>query len=554
MSRTSRPFAARASTATSPARGGWRRHRLVWLTGLLIALLIQIADVPGVAYSGPPQTPAPAQPESPDDPVGRSTPRGTITGFILAVNRSDFTSAERFLQMPSRGGSGSETLARSLSGLMDRYFNQPVTAISGDPAGELTDGLALDRERVGPLEIPGAPVDIVLVRVTDAGRQIWLISSETLAQVPALHRAIGQTWVESVMPSALVNHGFFDLSFAQWVVWTASIVVPFVIFLVVFRLAVAIVRRGPDRAWRLEVERWYAALRRPAALTLTLGAHMAALPLIGFSVRFRLAYGRAAIVIAIVLVVWLLRRLATLAFAHFRSLMPGVGHAGTRSLSLLAERVLKVTLTLLALLLILAALGVDTKTALAGLGIGGVAVALGAQKTVENLLGGVFLLTDRALAVGDFCSISNRLGTVEDITLRSVRLRTLEQTLLSIPAGVLSQTGVENFSTRGKILVQATLRLRYGSTADQLKQIIERTRKLLAAHADLEPESARIRLVNFGVSAIEVELFAYVVTSDALRFMEVREDLLLQIATIVEASGSGFADPTRAFDALQARP
>ena len=168
------------------------------------------------------------------------------------------------------------------------------------------------------------------------------------------------------------------------------------------------------------------------------------------------------------------------------------------------------TLTLLALLLILAALGVDTKTALAGLGIGGVAVALGAQKTVENLLGGVFLLTDRALAVGDFCSISNRLGTVEDITLRSVRLRTLEQTLLSIPAGVLSQTGVENFSTRGKILVQATLRLRYGSTADQLKQILERTRKLLAAHADLEPESARIRLVNFGVSAIEIELFAYV--------------------------------------------
>ena len=133
--------------------------------------------------------------------------------------------------MPSRGGSGSETLARSLSELMDRYFNQPVTAISGDPAGELTDGLALDRERVGPLEIPGAPVDIVLVRVTDAGRQIWLISSETLAQVPALHRAIGQTWAESVMPSALVNHGFFDFSFAQWVVWTASIVVPFVIFL-----------------------------------------------------------------------------------------------------------------------------------------------------------------------------------------------------------------------------------------------------------------------------------------------------------------------------------
>jgi MscS family membrane protein len=197
--------------------------------------------------------------------------------------------------------------------------------------------------------------------------------------------------------------------------------------------------------------------------------------------------------------------------------------------------------------------GVDTKTALAGVGIGGIAIALGAQKTVENLLGGVFLLSDKALAVGDTCSISNRVGTIEDITLRSVRLRTPEQTLLSIPAGILAQANIENFATRGKILVQTTLRLRYGTTAEQLRSVLDRIYQLLRENSSFEAETARIRLVDFGASAIELEVFAYVLTSDALKFLAVREDLLLQIASIVESSGSGFAQPTQ-FVYLESTP
>jgi MscS family membrane protein len=187
---------------------------------------------------------------------------------------------------------------------------------------------------------------------------------------------------------------------------------------------------------------------------------------------------------------------------------------------------------------------VNTKTALAGLGIGGVALALGAQKTVENLLGGVFLLSDRALAVGDTCSISNRVGVVEDITLRSVRLRTLEQTLLSIPAGTLSQASVENFATRAKILAQTTLRVRYGTTAEQLRSILTGIQRLIAENSKIDTASSRVRLVNFGERAVEIELFAYVLTTDFSEFLAIREDLLLQAVAVVESSGSGFAQPT----------
>jgi MscS family membrane protein len=174
-----------------------------------------------------------------------------------------------------------------------------------------------------------------------------------------------------------------------------------------------------------------------------------------------------------------------------------------------------------------------------------VAIALGAQKTVENLLGGIFILTDHALAVGDYCRLSDREGWVEDITLRSIRLRTVEQTLLSVPAGLLAQGSIENFATRGKIPLQSVLRLRYGTTGEQLQAVLEATRQLLTKHPSLEKDNARIRLTSFSAQAIELELFAFVTTSEYPKFLEVRESLLLQIAQIIERAGSAFAVPTQ---------
>jgi MscS family membrane protein len=134
---------------------------------------------------------------------------------------------------------------------------------------------------------------------------------------------------------------------------------------------------------------------------------------------------------------------------------------------------------------------------------------------------------------------------VEDVTLRSVRIRTMEQTLLSVPAGILAQSNVENFATRRKILAKTTLRVRYGTTAEQLRTILAGIRGLLAGNPKIEMESSRVRLVDFGDRAVEIELFAYVLTADFLEFLAVRENLLLQVVAIVESSGSGFAQPTQ---------
>jgi MscS family membrane protein len=492
----------------------------------------------------PPNSPATAT-SARTDPLGRDTPRGTIAGFNLAVHRDDFLSAARYLQVTPAQRANTEPLARDLTELIDRHYIEPITALSDVPEGAADDGLSFDRERV-VLTIAHKRVDVELVRVKDpqAGL-VWLISSQALAQVPALRRAAGVTWLERLMPAALVGSTLFGVSVAQWIAWAATLVIPFAVLCLLSTLFITFGRRAVVEGTRRKLlNTWYAGLRWPVIFVVTLGIHVAIVPLLGFSLRFRLAESRIVLVPAVVSVAWLLWRLMALTFTHARIVAQRRGQAGVRSLLLLAERVCKTLLILVGIFALLTVAGVDTTTALAGVGIGGVAFALGAQKTVENLLGGVFLLTDRALAVGDTCSISNRVGVVEDITMRSVRLRTIEQTLLSVPTGILSQASVENFATRTKILVHSTLRISYGTTADQMRRVLNGISALLNDHPDLETETARIRLADFGVRAIDLELFAYVMTPDFLKFLAIREQLLLQIAAVVESSGTSFARPT----------
>ncbi len=184
-------------------------------------------------------------------------------------------------------------------------------------------------------------------------------------------------------------------------------------------------------------------------------------------------------------------------------------------------------------------------TALAGLGIGGIAIAFAAQKTLENLFGGVSLLGDEVIRVGDVCRFGDKTGTVEDISLRSTRIRTPERSELSIPNGTLATMNVENLSRRDKILFTTKLGLRYETSADQLRYVLAQIRRLLYEHPKVETNGARIRFIGYDNSSLTLEVFCYVLTRDNNEFLAIQEDLLLRIMDIVEASGTGFAFPSR---------
>ncbi|NML43956.1 mechanosensitive ion channel [Ramlibacter sp. G-1-2-2] len=510
------------------------------LAGLLIALFLLPAMAP--AQILPPASTASA-PERPRDPYGRETPRRALASFVAALRMGNPAVAVRYLQVPAAQRANAEDLAHDLGDLMDRYFLAPLTTISDAPEGTLNDGLPVDRERVGPLRIAGEDQYIELVRVQDpVAGQVWVVSPQTVARIPQWYAAMGSTWAERVLPAAFSRYDVFGVTLAHAVVWLLSLVLPLMIVPLLLEAAFRLLRRLVRKPNFSEfLAAWHADTRWPAVAVVTLLLHLEALPAFGQSFAFRVAYTRFILVLLMVALAWALLRIGMLVFRRTESQLLVKGRTGPRSVMLLGERLYKVLICFIAVVAVLRVAGVDISTALAGLGIVGIAVALGAQKTVENLLGGILLLGDEAIAVGDFCSVGGRTGWVEDITLRSVRIRTLEQTLLSIPAGVLAQGNIENFSSRKRCLAQNTLRIAYGASSEQVRAITAALGELLAQNPRVDPSGARVRLVDMGWRGFELELFAWFRTGDWGEFLALRQEVLLQAAAIVERHGAVFA-------------
>ncbi|MCB9967214.1 MAG: mechanosensitive ion channel family protein [Geminicoccaceae bacterium] len=190
-------------------------------------------------------------------------------------------------------------------------------------------------------------------------------------------------------------------------------------------------------------------------------------------------------------------------------------------------------------------LGVPVSGIVTGLGVGGIAVALAAQGTLQNLLGGASLIADRPVRIGELCRFGDRIGTLESIGLRSSRIRSLDRTVVTVPNSDLAGMHIENFARRDRILLHTTLGVRYETTPDQLRAIVADIRALLIAHPEVAPEPARARFVEFGASSLDIEIFAYVRASDYNGYLAVREDLMLRLMDIVSRNGSSVAFPSQ---------
>ncbi|MBT8363968.1 MAG: mechanosensitive ion channel family protein [Deltaproteobacteria bacterium] len=189
--------------------------------------------------------------------------------------------------------------------------------------------------------------------------------------------------------------------------------------------------------------------------------------------------------------------------------------------------------------------GISIVPMLAGLGVGGLAIALAVRPTLENLIGGFILFMDKPVRVGDLCRFGEQLGFVEEIGLRSTRIRKYEDTIVSVPNAQFSQLELENLSRRKKILFHVTLGLRYETTSDQLRYVLAKLREMLLGHLKVSPEGFRARFRRFGDYSLDIELFAYIRTNDRLEYWAIREDLNLRIMDIVKEAGTGFAFPSQ---------
>ncbi len=283
----------------------------------------------------------------------------------------------------------------------------------------------------------------------------------------------------------------------------------------------------------------------PVALLFNIGLFYAVVELSGLRLGVTRFFDRLTFALTAIAVSWIAIRIVDLFMRGTEERLRDLGRQEAVAAMPLLRRALKTILALMALLVVLQNFGYNVTGLIAGLGLGGVAIALAAQKTLSNLFGGVSLLTDQPIRVGDFCSWGTRSGTVEEIGLRSTRIRTLDRTLVTVPNSEFSEVQIENFAARDKIRIHSILNLRYETTPDQLRWLLAELRRDLVRHPRIETDTIRVRFVAFGAHSLDVELMAYVLTTEWLDFLRVREDVYLGVMDRVKESGTGFAFPSQ---------
>jgi len=168
------------------------------------------------------------------------------------------------------------------------------------------------------------------------------------------------------------------------------------------------------------------------------------------------------------------------------------------------------------------------------------------RPTLENLIGGFLLFSDKPVRVGDFCAYGDgKIGTVEEINILSTRIRTLERSVVTIPNADFSEMELDNYTMRNERRLYTVLALRYETTPDQLRYVLAELRRLLLSHPMVNPNPARVRFVEYGAYSLDIEIFTYIKTHDHNTFLAIKEDILLRMADIVRAAGTGFAFPSQ---------
>ncbi|HKF03348.1 MAG TPA: mechanosensitive ion channel family protein [Candidatus Sulfotelmatobacter sp.] len=517
---------------------------------VLFALLFAVVAVsPSLAQGAITQaiqsatTPSPAA--APTDPLGRETPSSSILGFLKAAQSGDYAIAAQYLQMtPARRQSEGEQSATRLKFVLDHAFSGNLSKYN-QQEGIPQEGVPLGRQRLGTMTAGDVEADLDMVRVPDpnAGK-IWLISSDSLTKLAELSDQVEARQVEVELPSVLVKHQLAGAPLWQWGALLLAIPLAAGLGWIILALLEVPLRWWARKRGQLEVATWR-SVSGPAWFLAGTLIHQIIVVRLRMPLLPRHYYFEVTSVVLILSVTWIAWRFVRWSLHRVRAQALARGHVGTGSLMLLGERILKAVIFVLGILAVLGSLGFNMSTALAGLGIGGLAIGFGAQKTIENLFGGVSVLGDEVFRVGDVCRFGDRTGTVEDIGLRSTRIRTEDRTLLAIPNGTVATINLENFSRRDKILFKTNLGLRPETMADHVRFVLLEIRKLLYSHPKVETKTVRVRLIDIAGSSLNVEVLSYVLTQDFNEFAAVREDLLLRMLDIVEDAGGTLALPAQ---------
>ena len=510
------------------------------------AMLVSAA--PRAQPSGLPSRTAPVeqrQAEQARDPLGRDTPRDTVIGFVSAGRRGDENIARQYLDT-RLSDADAAVLSHQLFVVLDARLPPRLMQISNAPSGSQSDPSRPNREIVGTIESAGGDVDVVLERVTRAnGAPIWLFSEATLRSVPALYGEITLGFGEGSVPRFLTRTRLLGVRVFEWMAVLLGLPLIYLLTALLNRLLRPVIRALWRRVARQSDLFDGDVLPGPVRLLILVIAIRWFLSSLPLPLLVRQFWSNLATVFTIVGVVWLLYFLSAEAERYVKRRFLRTNMAAAATLLRMIRRLVDLLVIFGGVLALLRRYGIDPTPALAGLGVGGIAIALAAQKTLENVIAGASLIFDQAVRVGDFLKMGDVQGTVDHIGLRSTRIRTLDRTIVSVPNSQIASVSLETFSARDKFWFHPVVGLRYETTAPQLRAVVDSIRRLLTEHSSVEHESVRVRFLRLGPFSLDVDVFAYVFARDWSHFLEIQEQLLFAVTGAVEAAGTQIAFPSQ---------
>lgn len=469
------------------------------------------------------------------DSFGRETPRGTVQGFMRAITSDDYDLAANYLdgrylaetQMANRDVV--EHLVQTLdSG--GRLF--PDLQLSDAPEGNLSDNLPREVDKVGEIQLMNERFDILVTRrESDEGVVFWQISGQTLEQLPS---KVAQT--KTLAEQLNLVRDDMDNHQKQWLEVLAVILLV-VAMCLIFYVAVWLLYMISKFLYtniRKKPYRVTPSVIMPLALIFVAMLLPEVMVRVGVPLTLRSSFGRIKDIVAWGATAWLVLRLLDSVFRRAEANSLKRGRPEQVSILNLLRKIAKVFMVILAIIIIFGNLGFDLTTGIAALGVGGLALAFGAQKTIENLIGSVVVVADRPVHVGDYCKFGTYEGTVIDIGIRSTRIRTLNRTIVTVPNGEFSALQIENFTARDMFWFLHNLFIKRTADLAEVERMIADLQDFLASHSLTNDEWNQAWIKELRQDCYVIEMRAYIPASGAQEFYDKQSQLILQVLKFLE--------------------
>jgi MscS family membrane protein len=496
--------------------------------------------------SAPAAVPAPAPTPPPPDPLGRSTPYGAVLGFLRAAEAQDYARAAKYLdsRLPEKQ---SEELALQLKSLLDlgTATELQTETLSRQPEGNLKNELPATREKVGVVTTPAGQLDISLDRVARPNEgSIWLFSHETLDRVPSFYASTQHKDFSRYFPAWTSRVRILSMPLWRWSVIFIAILFDLLIANLFARFVRRILRISLRRHLTPKVDSAIVKLNGPIfGLILALVQRIAADYAITALARHYWILG--SILTAVFSTAWMLIRLTDIFISFFTQRLLLQQHIERITFVGLISRLFKILILIGLIIALLTLAGVNVSTLFAGLGIGGIALALAAQKTLADLFGGISIIMRGAVRVNDFCTVAGKTGTVVDIGISSLRIRTLGRSIISIPNSKVAEMELENFSMRDKFWIHQTFTLRFDTPHSTVRKVVNDIAAILTDRPDIEVATPSVRVTRLTPAGTELEVFAYYNKpgADFNSFLEEQGKVILEMMRVVEEAGTSMTTP-----------